>query len=307
MALSKLEAKDWLKELGFSAEKVEQLAAEFTAAQMTKIAEGYARQSDYDRAFNANKAEIERQQADLAAANQRLNEEMAAFAVMQQEGGQITQKMRDDLDKAQQQALKLKQKLERVATDAGMDVTAVLKDVDVQVVQPTTTPQTPAFDASKFVSADDYQRSVAQLANMALTLPAELQQIQYEHQQLFGKQIDTREIVAELQKRASTRGNTKSLDPRAVWEELHGVPAARTAADQKRFDDAIAAAKAQGAQEALSQASIPGATHVPGKPTSPVLGTRQSALNRPQPGTTASNAAAAFRSGKYRTAEKTTA
>ncbi len=77
--------------------------------------------------------------------------------------------------------------------------------------------------------------------------------------------------------------------------------------ETKRYDDAIAAARAAGAEEARSQGAIPGHTQVPGKASSPVMGAnRQSALQRPQPGQTVAAAASAFRSGKYRTGAPTT-
>jgi hypothetical protein len=104
-----------------------------------------------------------------------------------------------------------------------------------------------------------------------------------------------------LQTRASTKGNQKSLDPRVIWEELHKVPEVRTEHAKKEHDAEIAAAEQRGREAALSESVLPGSHTAPGT-HAPIFGnkTRESALKRPQPGETVRNAAAAFRTGKYR-------
>lgn len=308
MALSKLEAKAWLKEIGFSDEKVEALAKEFTIAEMTKIAEGYSRQSDYDRAMNEGKTALAAQQQELADANTKLNTELAEWATAQATGAPVTAKMRADLEKAQTAALKTRQVLERIATEQGLDVTKVLSEVETQVITPQTTPAANAPDMTGYVKSDQFGSAFANLANFAATVPAELLQLSIDHQALFGGPLDTREIVKEMQTRANTRGNAKSLDPRAIWEETHKVAEKRTAVEQARIDQLVTTARAEGREEGLSQMAIPGNSSIPGKTHAAIFkGDRQSALQRPQPGGTVNAAAAAFRSGKYAAGAKTPA
>src|SRR5215510_11791765 len=81
--------------------------------QLEALANGYMRQSDYDRAMNEGKAELAKSQADLAAANERLNTEIAEWGRVQREGGEATAAMRKDLEKAQQDVLRYQQLVTR--------------------------------------------------------------------------------------------------------------------------------------------------------------------------------------------------
>lgn len=291
------EAKTFLKgDVGLTDDQL----AGYTDAHLKKVAEGLMRQSDYDRVIQEGKAEIDTARATLETANQRLSAEMAEWAQVQAEGGRVTAKMRADLEKAQADVLKLTQTVTRVATDAGMDPAKVLEGV-VQVQVP---PQQPVPNLDGYVKADVLSQHVDGLANLALKVPVELMTLAAEHQALFGKQIDANAIVTELQKRAGTKGNTKSLDLRNIWEEQNKVPEARQVAEKKRWDDAMADAEKRGREAAASEIAIPG-SNTPGKHAPVFQQQRQSAVSRPQPGSTVNAAVAAFRTGKYRVQSKT--
>lgn len=309
MAKKTLAINEVLKDIGFNETEIAELAPKFTAERTSKLADGYMRQDDYSRAMDEGRADITAKQQALDEANQRLNVEMAEWATVQANGGKVTEKMRADLEAAQAAALKARQVIERMGTTHGIDVTQALSEV-TQVtpvtIQPTGSTAA-APDLSGYVKVEDVNRMTGELANLALNIAPELMTIAGEHQALYGTPLDARTITAEIQKRAGTRGNQKSLNPRQVWEELHNVAQKRQEVETARIDKLVADAKAAGREEALSNISIPGNTSVPGRHSSPVLGAnRQSALNRPQPGTTVSTAAAAFRSGKYRSGEKVT-
>ncbi len=289
------DTKKWLiEDLGFSEEKATALLPEFDGERATKLEKGYLRQSDYSRSMN----DLQKSQTDLAAANDRLNNEMAEWATLTASEKSQSTKLRSDLEKSQADVLRLTQTVARVATDAGLDPAKVLEGT--AVVPPKK--EDPAVDLSGYVKADQFNAINGQLAEMALTLPAELGAIAYEHQQLFGKHLDTREIVKELKARAGTKGNQKSLDPRAIWEETHKVPDQRATVEKTRFDEAIAAAEARGREAALSESSIPGAPpqgrHAPIFQR-PDRSARESVLKRAQPGTSVNSAVAALRSHKY--------
>ena len=267
-------------------------------AQLEKLAEGYMRQSDYDRLMNEGKAELQKAQSELETANQRLNAEMAEWAQVQSGSKQATDKMRADLEAAQNRVLLLQQRVTRIATDAGLDVSKALEGIDQP---PPKKPDTPQVDLTGLAKLDDVNQQFGRLANMALELPAILDDLRDEHHDLFGKRLNTQDIVKEIQARAGTRGNTKTLDPRAIWEELHKVPERRAEVEKKKFDDAIKSAEQRGREAALSEQLIPGSQTVPGR-HAPVFGEkgRDSVLKRPQPQSTVHAAASAFRSGKYR-------
>lgn len=276
------DTKKWLMDdLGFSEEEAKDLLPKFET-RAEKVQSGYLRQSDYDRRMNEGKAE-------LAAANDKLNAEMAEWASLTASEKQSATQLRVDLEASQQEVLRLKQSVTRIASEAGLDPTKVLgTEPPPKKDEPPKGP-----DLSGYAKRDD----VMGLATMSLTLPAELMAIAEEHRELTGERLDTREIVREIQSRAGTRGNQKSLDPRAIWEELKGIPAKREEVSTQKFNDAIAAAEARGREAALTEASIPG-QQPPGR-HAVVFGGQKSKLERPQPGSRLSGAIAAMRSGKY--------
>lgn len=280
----------------------EQLAG-LTAPQLQKLADAFMRQSDYDRAMNEGKAELQKAQDELKAANDRLNAEMAEWATIQADGGKVTAKMQRDLESAQAKAAALTARVTAIATQAGLDPTKALEGLE------TTEPPKPLTpDLTGYIKADqldaEINKRLGGLATGILDVPATIAAIQYDHQQLFGKPMTGKEvqaIVTEIKTRASTRGNQKSLDPTDIWSEQHKVPEAREAAEKKRWTDMEAAAEARGREAARSEMLIPGSTAAPGH-RSVVFGEkgRTSSLQRPQPGTTVAKAAAAFRAGTYR-------
>ena len=297
--LTVAEARTLLKsDVGFSDE---QLAA-VTDAQAQKIAEGHMRQADYDRAMNEGKSDLDKAQADLRAANDRLNAEIAEWGQVRAGTKASTDKMQADYDKAQQDVLRLQQIVRRVASTAGLDPDKALADAGDIKIDP---PKAPNLDG--YVKADDLDSRINQqlgaLASGMLDLTPELMQLGFEHQSLFGAPLDPRTVVAELKTRASTKGNQKSLNPREIWEELHGVPAKREETAKAKYDADLAAAREDGRRAALSEQAIPGGSTAPGT-RAPIFGAeRKSALQRPQPQQVVRDAAAAFRSGKYRSGD----
>lgn len=284
--------------------------ADFTDEQLTglskkqleALADGYMRQSDYDRAMNDGKAEIKKAQDELEAANQRLNVEMAEWGKVQAEGGKVTKAMQERADRAEADVLRLTQTIQRVAGEVGLDASKLLGEITPP--QPKPAPAAP--DLSGYAKLDDVNTQLGALANMSLTLPATLFTLAQEHQSLFGSPLNAQAIVEEIKSRAETRGNRKSLDPRAIWEELNKVSDARKQAEDKRIEKIKSDEFERGRQAAISESAIPGQTTSPGR-HSPVFGEqgRKSVLERPQPGQRVNAAAAALRSGKYR--EKSTA
>lgn len=308
MSKRKLEAKEWLKDVGFSDADVESMAAKFTAPQLEKIAEGYMRQDDYDSSMNAGKSDLDKLRAQLTDSEQRLNDEMLAWGELKNKDTQAAAAIQTRLDAAQQDVLKLTQTIERVATAAGMDPTAILKEAQVVVPTPTNTPpNTPApANLDGYVKSDQFGTALDNLAYVALRTPAALMKIAREHRTLTGEDIDPDVVITEIQTRASTRGNTKSLDPIKVWEEKFDIPAKRAAKQEADINQRVADAEKRGRENALSEVNLPGQHTPAGRNPSPLnLGNRQSVFSRPQPGTAVNAGVAALRSGKYRPAGAT--
>jgi len=297
-----LDVVKWLQEdMGFSADESKELAPKFTP-KADAIEKGYLRQADYSKNMN----ELKTSQTALADANERLNAEMAEWATVQATGEKVTKKMRDDYEAAQLKVTQLTNRVTRLATDAGLDVTKALEGIDQTPPKKPDENQPAPVDLSGYVKRDD----LGGLANMALTLPAELQSIADEHFELTGKRLDTRTIVREIQARATTKNNQKSLDPREIWEAEHKIADLRSARDKKAHDDEIAAAVERGRQQAASEYATPGQApagkHAPAFRVSPDGKPHESVLHRPQPGTSTNAAVAALRSGKYRQGQQKT-
>lgn len=157
----------------------------------------------------------------------------------------------------------------------------------------------PDFDASKYVQRDQ----IAPALDFSLELPGTLQYIADQHRDLFGKSLDTREIVREIKARA---GNKQGLpiDPVAIWEEKFKVPERRSALAEETRQTELKAAEERGYNRRAEELASPGPS-TPGR-RAPVFLSRDaqnprvSALKRPVPETTVRSAAAALASGKYR-------
>ncbi len=299
-----LDIKKWLMEdMGFSEQEIadNHLVDAFTA-RAERVEKGYLRQSDYSTKMNALQSTITQQTADLTSAQQRLDAEVAEWATVQASGRQMTEKMRADLDAAQADRLRLEQVLRKTAEQAGLNPDDLLKGIAPAPPPVAPAPPPPAIDPANFVNRADYQR----LARMALLVPAQLDRIQREHHDLTGEYLNPEELTAEVEARASTRGNTRSIELRDIWEEKHDIPAKRAAKSKATYDAAILDAEKRGAERALTESALPGGGVHPVGKHAPIFqratngAARTSVLQRPQPGTRTADAVTALRTGKYR-------
>ena len=181
------DTKKWLLEdLGFSEQEATDLLPKFEGERAGKVEKGYLRQADYSKQMNAAK----KAEADLLAASERLNAEMAQWATMTATERAQSTELRASLEAAQQDVLKYRQTVERVAAEAGMDPAKVLEGMTVPVKKEE--PKPPTVDLTGYVKADQ----LSGLADMMLTLPAELAAIANEHQTLTGVVLDQRALIA---------------------------------------------------------------------------------------------------------------
>lgn len=282
----------FVKDLGVTGEEETAIRAALGKPERLSVLEkNQLRQSDYSKQMNVLAAE----QTKLQQANDRVTAEMAEWARIQAEGGEVTKKMQDDLHKAEQKVLTLTQRVQRVATDAGLDPAKALEGIDQE--PPKREVVAPPIDTSKFVAADQF----GQFGKYMFDLVAELPMIAQEHFELTGERLDTRALRAEIEERASRKG--ANLDPRAIWEEKYQIPVKRDTKTREAREVELKQAEQRGFERARTEAALPippsNGVH------SPVLRTadgqpRKSAIERPQPETGVRSAAAALASGKYR-------
>src|SRR5262245_35290473 len=205
------DTKAFLTEAGFTEAEIAELGPKFTDTHSKKLEGMVLRQPDYSRQMN----ELGKAKTDLNAANERLTAEIAEWASQQAKTGETSAKQQKALADAEQKALKAEQALRSLATQAGLDPEQVL--AGITPVAPPKAPEAQQPDLSGYVKTTD----LGQTLRSMMHLPAVLMTLANEHQQLFGAPLDTQAVIAELETRAATRGNTKSLDPKTIWEELH--------------------------------------------------------------------------------------
>lgn len=292
--MSVFDAKAFLGDLGFSGTDLDELAPKFsTPERAAALEKSVKRQSDYSRAMDAGRAEIAAKQAELQAKEQQLVGEASEWAQLTAQEKAASGTLRQQLEQTQAEALRHRQQLERLAQEAGVDPKTLVGDAPVAVVtKPTET--APAFDP-KYASAE----SIGALARMSLQLPAQIADLKDEHFALTGQRLNTTALVAEMERRASTKGNTKPVDLRAIWEETHAIGQVRQDAEAARVKALEDAAFTRGREAALTEQHLPPGA-VPTGRHAIVFGQRESVLKRPQPGEGLQAAVNAFKTGKYR-------
>jgi hypothetical protein len=288
----------WLKEdLGVDEAVTTELAPKLTPFA-AKIESGYLRQADYSRQMNELNAKIKTDADALQAAQTQLDAQIAEWATVEAAGKTATAKMRADMEAAQNDVLRLQQVLRKTADQTGLKYDDLVAGVQVDT-KPPKDDKTVAPDMSKYIDRDQYNA----LSRMALLVPAQLDRIQREHHELTGEWLNPEEIVAEVQARAATKGNTKSLELRDIWEEKYQIPEKRTAKAKKEHDEEIAAAEKRGAERAMSEATLPGGGTPSQGHHSPIFRQEHKpVLQRPAAGQPNAAAVSALRSGKYRQA-----
>ena len=284
--------KKWLKDdLQMSDDDVALVETKL-ASKAAIIESGYLAQGDYSRKMN----ELGTAQTALTAKNAQLDAEALEWANMTAAEKKANGDLKASIDKLEQEKLQLTQRVKRVATDAGLDPAKALEGLETEAVVVKPPVVTSTIDESKFVTREMYNG----LAATAIRLPSLLMTMAREHKALTGEDLNTDAIVAEIEARANTRGNQKSLDPRQVWEDTHQISAKREAKRVADHNTEIAAAVERGRTEALSEVQLPTGGSVSGRHAPVLVSGRESILKRPQPGSSIAGAVAAFQSGKYR-------
>ncbi len=281
------DVQKWLTdEMGFTAEEATTLAPQFSS-RSDKLEKGILRQSDYSRQMN----DLKKLQGQLAENEEKLNADLAEFATMTaSEQGEAT-KLRERIEKAEEAAFKLTQKITRYGETNGIDVKEILGDVE-----PAKKVETPvAFDDAKL--RGDVRNQIGGVASYLLDLNASIDDIAEEHQRLTGQRFNRREFIAGI-KADIAAGKTDNIDPVKRWEAANNIPTLRTEAATKQTEASLAAAREEGRMAGLSERALPGEGR-PGE-HAPVLKLGESVLKRPQPGTRLQGAVSALATGRYR-------
>lgn len=283
----------FIKELGATDEEATTLKAALGKPErLTLLEKNQLRQADYSKNMNT----LQSEQKKLTDAQTRLDAEAAEWASLSASEKEAATKLRTDLEASQAKVLTLTQRVQRVASDAGLDPVKALEGID-QPPPKKEEPKVDPIDTSKFVGADQFGTMSEYLFNLSIELPL----IAQEHFDLTGERLDTRALRAEITERAKQKG--ANLDPRSIWEEKYQIQTKRETKTQAAREAEIKQAEQRGFDRARSESALP----VPPSQgvRSPVLRTptgepRQSVLKREQPETGVMAAAQALATGKYR-------
>jgi hypothetical protein len=266
----------FLKELGATGDEETTLRTALGKPErLTLLEKNQLRQGDYSKNMNA----LGKSQTDLQAAQQRLDAELAEWATLTASEKESAVKLRSDLEAAQQKVLTLTQRVQRVATDAGLDPVKALEGID-QTPPKKPEPTVPAFDESKFVD----RATFGQLNDYMFGLVTELPMLAQEHFEATGERLDTRALHAEIMARAKVKG--ADLNPRTIWEEKYQIKTKLAEKDKAARAAELQQAEQRGFERARTEAALPIPPSV--GVHSPVLKTldgkpRESVLKRPQP------------------------
>ncbi len=288
-----LDLNEWLKEIGITGDEAKELATRL-APKADAIEKGYLRQSDYSKHMNT----LNGLKAEIEAKDQKLTSEIAEWASVKAQGGGNSAEAQKRIDELERQQFELQQTVKRTAAEHGLAFEDLIP-ADRQAAKPQD--KKDAVDTSKFVDRQQF----GTVSALLLSLPSELIEIAREHQSLTGKPLDTRQITAEIQKRATT--GKGDIDPRRVWEELHDIPTVRQTRAKEDEDQRIKEGIDAGITRRLSELNLPGSPSTSGRGSSPILHREgaTSKIDRPSPGGRYSGAVDALRSGKYREGAET--
>lgn len=205
---------EWVKDLAAGGSLTPQQVAaleESLKPVAGKVGESVLRQSEFDRFFNAKKAEFEQKEQSLNSFQQTL----------QQHRDQIDGLYKRSLTRAElaeNEANALKARLGVIGE------TYNLPEEDLRVVSAAAPPNPnpaapPQFDTSKFVDNEQYRRNLDTLARTPFYM-AEVADIEREHRELFpDKPLTQSQIVAAAME--------AKVNPNEWWEKAYQVSGKR--------------------------------------------------------------------------------
>ena len=294
----------WLKDLGFSDEEQTTLLPQFSTRE-SELEKHQLRQADYSKSQNDFKVEMTTERDKLAAADAKLNRELAEWSKVQGAGAEAQAAAQQRITLLEQQVLTGRQRVEQIAQAAALDPAEYLKGLEAggtpSPANPAAAPADPtpaAPDLSGYVKAADVATINDYLFQTTMALPG----IAAEHLALTGEPLDTAALGVEIQRRAAAN---EVFTPRDVWEGMHDIVAKRATAAETAATERDEQNFQRGREAALTEQTLPAGASPAGKhaiifqPDAEGKA-RESRLERPQPNTRTTGAIQALTAGKYR-------
>ena len=206
--------------------------------------------------------------ADLETKQRELDAQFDTLASIRQGDEQAIATAEKRIETLASQQAALQERLRRVATEAGIDADAVLKDLHLESVKPEAKAvvESPQIDTTKILGEAN------RLAFIALSSAVFVEDLADEYRTLFGKPMPRGELISALQDKVKKTGNP-NIGLRDVFDEKFNVSAKREeireAEVQRRIETAVAAAKTAVLDEQALRVTQPG--QIPAHPSSPIF------------------------------------
>lgn len=236
----------FLKDLGATGDDEKVLREKLsTPERLSQLEKNQLRLSDYSR----NQDDLRKTQDALAKQKDRLDAEAVEWGRLTAAEQERATTLRDSLEKTEAKVLSLTQRVTRIATDAGLDPAKALEGIEQAPPKKETV--VPPVDTSRFVDQD----RLAQLGNFMFNLAMDLPAIIQEHFELTGERLDPRAIRTEIEARASQKG--ANLDARTIWEEKFKIGEKRSEKATAQRAAEIKEAEDRGFTRARTEAALP--------------------------------------------------
>lgn len=246
----------WLKELAadgsLSDQELGTLQASLSKPQVVKrLEEGQLRQADYSRAMNSLR------EKETATAN--LQAELVQWKKDQEK---VIQKANATVGEKAAAHAALQAKVQAYAEANGLDATEIL---GAEPAAPPANPNpNPNPQNPQYLTREDWQKDYDAIRNNFPLLPAQIADLQVEHQTLFGKPLaNSTELVQKAM--------AAQKPIRQVWEEDFKVADRRKEIAEAEIQQRIDAGVQAKLTQLRSEGQIPQQTALPQSARSPVL------------------------------------
>jgi len=234
---SKDELADWVNKMGLPEEKKTMLLSALgDEAVVGHIGEAILMRSDYDKSYN----ELTQERQNIAAKQQEV------IALEQQ-----LIEWRDENNPKFESALAERERLQtelKQVTDAYIAKGGSLSEFGKPpVAQPPAAPAAAAFDESKYIARDEYEKAMKATVPALAQWTAQALQIDREHFELTGTHPDLDKVLAEVY---------KGKPARQAWEESHGIADIRAKKAEESVLQRIEAAKAEERSRVLTEQAV---------------------------------------------------
>ena len=234
---SKQELEDWINSWDLTADEKQSVLSTLGNEKVVGyLGEGVLSRRESDRLYR------------------ELQDERASITTKQQEVIALEQQLiewRDENNPKFESALAERERLQtelKQVTDAYIAKGGSLSEFGKPpVAQPPAAPAAAAFDESKYIARDEYEKAMKATVPALAQWTAQALQIDREHFELTGQHPDLDKVLAEVY---------KGKPARQAWEESHGIADIRAKKAEEQVLARIEAAKQEERSRVLTEQAV---------------------------------------------------